>query len=152
MIRDSHPSEIQWRCLKCLKVHDDPISPDSVAPLSCSDCGAPAADIPRRFKADGTPAACPACGCPDLYRQRDFNRRLGLAIVIAGIALAPFTYYLSIIVFLLIDVAIYYRVSDIIICYHCHAILRNYPGTDITPIFDLNTSDKYIDVERKRGW
>lgn len=69
-----------------------------------------------------------------------------------GMALAPFTYYLSIIAFLLIDVVIYYRVSDIVVCYYCHAVLRRYPGTDKTPIFDLNTSDKYIDVERKRGW
>ena len=101
---------------------------------------------------EGQIIACPVCGCPDVYRQRDFNRKLGVGIVIAGAVLAPFTKFISLIVCALIDFAIYLRIRDVVVCYHCRAIFGRYPGMDKVNPFDLNVSDKYIEIERKRGW
>ena len=73
-------------------------------------------------------------------------------IILVGAALAPFTYFISLVVCALIDFGIYHLVGDCVVCYHCHAILRGYAGADEVESFDLNTSDKYIDIERERGW
>lgn len=72
--------------------------------------------------------------------------------MLLGAALAPFTYYLSIIGCVLIDLAIYRFVPDIVVCYHCRAILRHFAGSAKIKPFDLNMSDKYIEIERRRGW
>lgn len=96
--------------------------------------------------------ACPVCGCPDLYRQRDFNRKLGVAIVVVGAALAPFTHFISLAACALIDFALYLLVAEIAVCYHCRSIFGGYPEIGKIQPFDLNTSDKYIEIERRRGW
>ena len=96
--------------------------------------------------------ACPICGCPDLHRQRDFNRKMGVAIIVIGAVLAPFTQFISLVVCVLIDLAIYRFIPEVVVCYHCQAILGGYPGTERVDPFDLNVSDKYIEIERQRGW
>lgn len=143
--------EIQWRCLKCLHVNNESPAPPGTGHWTCAKCREVEPAHPEAL-CDGKLARCPACGCPDIYRQRDFNRRLGIGIVLLGCALAPFTNYLSIIACVLVDVAIYYFVGEAVVCYHCHAVMRGYPGEGEVPLFDLNTSDKYIETERERGW
>jgi DNA-directed RNA polymerase subunit RPC12/RpoP len=144
--------EIQWRCLKCGRANEDRPAPPGVGPWKCVGCGATAPAQPNALDAEGRLRACPACGCPDLYRHRDFNRKLGLAIVVAGAIAAWFVGFWVLLAFIAVDFAIYHAVGDVAVCYHCHAILRGYPGIDAVEPFDLNVSDKYIEVERERGW
>lgn len=149
--------ELQWRCLRCLAVNESrPATPDEAAgPLACAKCGESTPARPEAFRPRGEAAriaACPACGCPDLYRQRDFNRKLGFAIVLLGGILAPWTRYTSILGCLLIDVIIYRLTRDVVLCYHCHAAMRGFPGESEIGEYDLNVSDKYLKIERERGW
>jgi hypothetical protein len=141
-----------WRCPKCLKPNDTQPSGDGLDGWKCSGCGDTQPAYPEAFNADGRLVKCPVCGCPDLYRQRDFNRKLGIGLIVIGAVLAPFTYYLSLPLFAGIDFLIYYFVPDVVVCYHCQASLRGYPGMEAIPPFDLNISDKYIPIERERGW
>lgn len=143
---------VQWRCLKCLALNETQPAAPGVGPWTCAKCGETEAAHTEALRGDGTIKSCPCCGCPDLYRQRDFNRKLGAGIVLAGMALAPFTMYTSIIACLLIDVAIYRFTPEVVCCYYCHAILRGYPGTEKVEPFELITSEKYIGAERERGW
>lgn len=154
------PLEVQWRCLKCLRRNLARPDPPGQGPWSCVHCGEQAAAHPEALGLEGRIVACPVCGCPDLYRQRDFNRRLGVAIMILA-AVGAFTLgaffgmgltYALLVAFALLDLVIYRALSDIAVCYHCRAIARRYPGIDQVPPFDLNISDKYIAIERKRGW
>ena len=69
---------------------------------------------------------CGACNSNRLYSQKDFNRKLGLAIVIAGAALSPWTYGLSLVVCMGLDYGLYRFVPEITVCYACDAIHRGF--------------------------
>lgn len=145
-------SSVAWRCPGCLHPNESRSEISNVGPWNCSSCDQVQPAHPEALSPAGTLVRCPRCGCPDLYRQRDFNRRLGIGLIVCGAVLAPFTHYLSLPVFAGIDFLIYYLVPDVVICYHCQAALRGYPGTAEVSAFDLNVSDKYIAIERERGW
>lgn len=68
---------------------------------------------------------CPVCGCRHLYRQRDFNRGLGCLLVAVGAVLVPWTYGLSLVVLSLVDLALYYRLSEVVVCYRCDTVYRD---------------------------
>jgi predicted RNA-binding Zn-ribbon protein involved in translation (DUF1610 family) len=88
--------------------------------------------------------ACPACGSTLLYVQRDFNQKAGLAIVIAGAALAPFTpYYSSLVVAALVDAALYMLLPEITVCYRCHAHFRGFARNPRHQAFDLHLAEQY---------
>jgi hypothetical protein len=87
---------------------------------------------------------CPACDAVQLYVQRDFNQRAGLAVVIVGAALAPFTpFYSSLIVAALIDTGLYLMLPEITVCYRCHAHFRGFRRNPAHDVFDLHTAEQY---------
>jgi hypothetical protein len=86
---------------------------------------------------------CPICAGYEFYRQRDFNRRLGLALVILGALLAWPTRGLSLLVVAIVDLALYALLPRITICYRCEAIFRGLPAGAAGGDFDLATADKY---------
>ncbi len=143
---------VQWRCPACLTVNEIAGQEKPEGPWPCSRCGAERTAQPGAWDADGHLGGCPVCGCRDLYRQRDFNRRLGLAVIIVGAALAPWTKFLSLVAAAGLDWFLYRWVGEVVVCYHCQAILRGLAGVERVPPFDLNVSDKYIEIERRRGW
>lgn len=144
--------EVQWRCPGCLNPHREKVPPPATGPWSCAQCRKEQPAHAEAIDAGGRLVACPVCGCPDLYRQRDFNRKIGITIILVGAVLAPWTHFLSLVVCALIDFAIYRFVPEAVVCYHCQAILRQYGGAERIPLYDLNTSDKYLQIERERGW
>lgn len=148
----SAPIETQWRCPECLHANTEKPTAPGAGPWVCSQCGETQPAHLDAINDDGRIVACPVCSCADIYRQRDFNRKLGIGIIAVGAVLAPFTKFLSLIVCGAIDFLIFRFVPEVVICYHCHATFRHYPGAGEAPLFDLNISDKYIPVERERGW
>ena len=70
---------------------------------------------------------CPLCKCRQLYVQKDFNRGLGLLIVAGGIAMGPWTYWLSLPFVAGIDWLLFRRVANMIICYRCGGEFREFP-------------------------
>lgn len=144
--------EAHWRCQKCLRANQTRMAPPGAGPWTCEGCGEVWPVRAEAVGPGGELRSCPVCTCPDLYRQRDFNRKLGIAIIILGAVLAPATHYISLVLFALIDFGIYWITSNVAVCHHCRSIFRRYPGIADLPPFDLNTSDKYLEIERKRGW
>jgi hypothetical protein len=71
-------------------------------------------------------ARCLVCGSERLFVQKDFNRKLGIAIVVVGAVLSPWTYGASLVVCMLIDYGLYYFVPEITVCYGCDAIHRGF--------------------------
>jgi hypothetical protein len=87
---------------------------------------------------------CPACDGVQLYVQRDFNQRAGLAVVVVGALLAPFTpYYSSLYAAALIDTALYILLPEITICYRCHAHFRGFARNPAHQAFDLHLAEQY---------
>lgn len=129
--------EIEFRCPHCQAVGHAPWA--LTQPLTCPHCAqALAAAQP------GQPfERCPICNGYEFYRQRDFNRRLGVALVILGVILAWPTKGISLLAVALIDLGLYGLLPRITICYRCEAIFRGLPPGSAGGDFDLATADKY---------
>jgi hypothetical protein len=102
---------------------------------------------------DGELEACPFCATEELYIQKDFPHALGLAIVVLGFAVSTVFWYLYMPVWTLgvllataaLDLALYYLVPDVTICYRC---LSQYRGAGSNPKgrylpFDLAIGERY---------
>jgi DNA-directed RNA polymerase subunit RPC12/RpoP len=151
--------EIEFRCPHCRAV-GQAVDWQPEAAIRCPHCGhglgmAPGAEDPpaparpaEAAPAEAAPAEfrlerCPVCGGHEFYRQRDFNRRLGLALVLLGAALAWPTRGLSLLVVVIADLLLYALLPPITICYRCEAIFRGLPAGAGGGDFDLATADKY---------
>lgn len=98
--------------------------------LHCSHCDHRQSFPPDARASDGAwtepLARCLACGTQRLFVQKDFNRKMGVAIVIVGAVLSPWTYGASLVICMLIDYGLYYLVPEITVCYGCDAIHRGF--------------------------
>ena len=103
------------------------------------------------LKEDAFVKHCVACGHDTLYIQKDFNRALGIGIVVGGSLIAwffyqrsrPFLGLLALLVSAGVDFIIYSAVSDVTVCYSCHTIYRGFPKNPNHGPFDLKDLEKY---------
>jgi hypothetical protein len=111
----------------------------------CAACGAGARlQLGPSMRESRIVEACPACQGKQLYVQRDFNQRAGLAIVIVGALLAPFTpYYSSLFLAGLVDAGLYVLLPEITVCYRCHAHFRGFRRNPSHQPFDLHLDEQY---------
>jgi hypothetical protein len=137
----SREPEIAFRCPAC----EGEASAGLDGRGHCPACGAsPGLEVPEAVRASRTLSGCLACGGRELYVQRDFNQRAGLAIVVVGAVLAPFTpYYSSLLVAALIDAGLYAMLPEIAICYRCKAHYRRFRRNPEHQPFDLHVEEKY---------
>ena len=151
--------EIVAKCPRCdagLPVHAD-TAPDAI---KCGRCGR---DIPLTLsddlRADRTIDRCPVCGGADFYLRKDFDPKLGLAVVIAGALVSGVFYWFGrdfiaygiLAAAALIDLVVYGRLKDLTVCYRCHSEFRGaYRRTASS--FDLHTADVLeLEYERRIG-
>lgn len=111
----------------------------------CTGCaGAPRLTLPAALVETRLIERCPACDGPQLYVQRDFNQRAGLAIVVVGAVLAPFTpYYSSLFVAAAVDALLYLLLPEITVCYRCQAHFRGFRRNPRHQAFDLHIAEQY---------
>jgi hypothetical protein len=116
-----------------------------VGPGRCTACGVEASlNVPAALAQSRVIEVCPACDGRQFYVQRDFNQRAGLAVVIVGAVLAPFTpYYSSLFVAAAIDAALYLLLPEITVCYRCQAHFRGFRRNPRHEAFDLHTAEQY---------
>lgn len=136
------------RCPKC----------DAGLPVSAADapgaikCGRCGLEIPLAISAavsaDQSVDVCPLCAGRDFYVRKDFNPKVGLAVVIIGALISGVFYWFArdLIAYsilagaALIDLIVYGRLKDLTVCYRCHSEFRgSYPRT--AGAFDLHTAD-----------
>jgi len=101
------------------------------------------------FHTIGDLSQCPLCGCAHLYRRKDFNRKLGIAILVLGIGLAYWTYALSLVAVTLLDWLLFRRVGEVACCYLCEAVFRDVAGIPRLEPFNLVLHDHYRAVREK---
>lgn len=143
--------EMTYECPKCEAIGRVPSVEDEYV-VSCPSC-ASARELHRGAAADGALAACPWCATEDLYVQKDFPHGLGLGIVIAGFLvstvfwwyLRPIPAFAVLLATAALDLALYYLVPDVTICYRCLSQFRG-PGSNpearFAP-FDLAIGERY---------
>jgi hypothetical protein len=95
-----------------------------LAELACPHC-AVARPVAREGWGESSVETCPLCSCRHFYRQRDFNRALGCGLVAAGAAFVPWTFGLSLIAFGLVDLWLYKRLPEAVVCYKCDTVYRD---------------------------
>jgi hypothetical protein len=111
----------------------------------CPACGGqPTLVVPASVRDSRMVESCPACGGGQLYVQRDFNQKAGLAVVVVGAVLAPFTpYYSSLVVAAIVDASLYLLLPEITVCYRCHAHFRGFARNPRHGPFDLHLAEQY---------
>jgi hypothetical protein len=133
---------VRTQCRACGLPFRATLTTDMTA-LACPGCGATRA-VAREGWTGGAEArveVCPLCGCRHLYRQRDFNRALGCGLVVLGAVLVPWTFGLSLIVCSLIDLWLYRRLRDAVVCYKCDTVYRDARPVRRQGEFDLLKHD-----------
>ena len=118
--------------------------------ISCGGCGrAIALTYSDSVRSDTEVDQCPLCEGRDFYLRKDFDPKLGLAVVIIGALISAGFYWFGmdlvaygvLAAVALIDLAVYSRLGDVTVCYRCHAEFRGaYRRTALT--FDLHTADE----------
>jgi hypothetical protein len=143
--------ELTFECPACGKVGGlKPI--ESAATVSCAGCGH-VRELRTGAIDGGALRACPWCATEDLYVQKDFPHGLGLAIVAAGFVMSTVFWYFYMPIIALsvllataaLDLALYYLVPDVTICYRCLCQYRGEganPGGRFGP-FDLAVGERY---------
>jgi len=141
--------QVDFHCPKCLRADTGAVDASSTI-LACRHCGwtrsIAEGDLQRE-----TPQRCLACGCDDLWRQKDFPPALGVGIVGLGILLSTLAIAwmrpgLSIgilMAFALLDMILYVVMRDALVCYRCHARYHKVPGTDQHSKFNLELNERY---------
>ena len=141
-------AEVNFRCRQCglgLWAH----RPELIEEIECGRCGGvQTTQGPDSLDDKGKLKSCVICGCDHLYRQRDFNRKMGLAIVVVAALFSVKTYGLSLLAAAIIDLALYLRLKEIVLCYHCEAIHRGFQRAEEIQAYDLATHERFED----RDW
>lgn len=135
--------EIRYTCPSCGIGNGLPLRPDGTADpeppcRSCGRCLKLAA--PRGLPPDRRVIECLVCGDNKLFTQKDFNQKIGCAIVGVGALLVPWTYGLSLAVCALVDFLLYRRLPLIAACYVCGAKYRGFPVSADLEAYELLTA------------
>ena len=106
---------------------------------------------------DEKPEKCLACGCDDLWRQKDFPPQIGLPIVGLGALLSTWAWAdrrpvwaIGILMgFALFDLILYTLMKDVLVCYRCGARHRRTAVGEEHPRFHLETAERYRQEEMR---
>jgi hypothetical protein len=124
------------------------------------DWRCPACAEARRFeKADPALLACAVCGCPELYKKKDFPHALGLSVLIVAFAVSAVTYLLYmpwatwgiLIGTALFDGVLYLLVGDAIVCYRCGAQHKGFTATEQHQPFEITIGERYRQQRLRSG-
>ncbi len=117
---------------------------------TCPKCSGPLLVFATEvFHETGKLDQCVVCGSQHLYRQKDFNRKVGVAIVVIGVLLAYWTYGLSLLAVAFIDWVIYQNVFDVGCCYRCGAQYREFEKIGELEPFNLQLHYYYKNLEKR---
>ncbi len=132
-------ASVHYLCLQCERRLARAAGEPAAA---CEQCGEPSAVVapPENAIID----RCAACGHDQLYFQKDFNRRTGIALVVVGAIFVPWTWGLSLLAVTILDYIVWRIVKDVIVCYQCQAVHRGYAIPPSLKPFDLVIHDRHV--------
>lgn len=125
---------------------------ETLPALACTRCGT-ALEVPADAFADGDRgrlARCMVCPSTDLFVRKDFPQRLGVGIVVVGLAASCVAWgmrelvatFAILFATALFDLVLYLLVPDCIACYRCGARYRGADAEGVGP-FDLETHERH---------
>jgi DNA-directed RNA polymerase subunit RPC12/RpoP len=141
---------IHFKCRAC--EGEVAVSPSRTERVRCPHCSADVAVLMNDAILErNIVTVCSSCGHDALYVQKDFNRTLGMAIVVLGIAASlysfargrPFLAMAALGMTAAVDFLAYFLVGEVAVCYSCHAIYRGFNRNPDHEPFDLKKLEKY---------
>jgi hypothetical protein len=141
--------QVTFNCPGCQQVRRATIAAGAIAVI-CDGC-----HWSRPLRTDdlhsAAPQRCLVCGCDDLWRQKDFPQRVGLAMVALGAILSTiaWAYHLPatalgiLLGFALVDLLLFTFMKDVLVCYRCAARYREVNFRNDHPRFNLETAERY---------
>jgi len=115
----------------------------ATGPIDCARCGQRhALRGVGAFRPPGPLERCLRCGLDRLYVQKDFNRKLGLAVFVVAALLSVPTWGVSLLVATLIDLGLYFLIGDVTICYGCNTQHRGFSRNPAHGAFDLHVAEE----------
>jgi len=89
-------------------------------------------------------SACAKCGHRELYRRKDFPRRLGLVVVAVAAVLVFWTEsYWPLAAAAAIDLIFFLLIPEVVVCYQCGAEHRRVVFDPKPPLFDIAVADRH---------
>jgi len=140
---------VSFDCPKCLQSSRGEVTSASRGVI-CTSCGW-TRPIQEGDLKGNSPTRCVVCGCGDLWRQKDFDQRLGVVIVGLGIVMStvaiaymmPGLAMIILMAFGLADWILYAILPDRMVCYRCHAKYRQVADLAEIAAFDLEVNERY---------
>lgn len=135
--------EIQITCNNCgssIEVHPDVNS----SKVKCDVCNHIQEVHFTQDHVDGNLKECPVCLRMDFYKQKDFNRKIGVVLFIVAAILSIWTYGLSLVVLYLMDLFLFRKLSMVAICYKCQTNFRGLKNIETIRDFDHEMNDRIV--------
>ena len=135
--------EVQITCSGCGSSVE--MNPDQGA--SKVECGVCHQVTPVHFTAEheqGVLTACPVCERQDFYKQKDFNRKIGVMLFVIAAILSIWTYGLSLVALYLVDLFLFKRLGAVAICYKCNTNFRHVTNMATIRDFDHEMNDRIV--------
>jgi len=140
---------VSFSCVKCGTVIQQEIT-EEASELHCEGCKTRIRTIDDVVNGSSL-RQCAVCPSTELFLRKDFPQRLGVSIVVAGIAascVAWFNHWIIatfgiLLATALLDVVVYKCVGEVLECYRCHAQYRGVSNAEQHAGFDLEIHEKY---------
>jgi hypothetical protein len=87
---------------------------------------------------------CPVCTRMDFYKQKDFNRKIGVMLFVIAAIASIWTYGLSLVALYLVDLFLFKRLSPVAICYKCSTNFRKVANIEEIRDFDHEMNDRIV--------
>lgn len=108
---------------------------------------------------DEVPTACPECSCKHFYKQTDFRRSWGIALVFSASAATCvlffqgqnwFLVWSPMLIALVVDRTLSITSPKVAVCYECGLIFRKLKSSELEKIsgFDLDLHDRILYPKR----
>jgi hypothetical protein len=135
--------EVQITCPTCgsgIEVHPD----HSAQKVQCDVCQHVVDVNFTKEQEEGILKECPVCTRQDFYKQKDFNRKIGVVLFVIAAILSIWTYGLSLVALYLVDLFLFRKLAVVAICYKCQSNFRKVKNMAEIPDFDHEMNDRIV--------
>lgn len=87
---------------------------------------------------------CPVCTRQDFYKQKDFNRKVGVMLFVIAAIASIWTYGLSLVALYLVDLFLFRRLAMVAICYKCQTNFRRVSNMADIHDYDHEMNDRIV--------
>lgn len=96
---------------------------------------------------------CPKCGRKDFFKQKDFNRKIGVGLFVIGAVSVPvfilmdvgFPWIYSVFfLMVLLDILLYFVISLVVVCYKCQTCFRKVSNIEEIHSFNHEMNDRIV--------